>query len=137
MKRFLAIVIGLIAGFIVISGIEWISGQIFSLPDNIDINNYEEMKKAMESMPFGALLFILFAYVAGSFTAGLVAAKISAQNPKIQGLILGGIFTVMGIINITMIPHPVWFMVFSLLIYIPCVFLGIMVAGMISGKSNN
>ena len=122
MKRFLAIVIGLIAGFIVISGIEWISGQIFSLPDNIDINNYEEMRKAMENMPFGAFLFIVFAYVAGSFTAGFVAAKISAQNP---------------IINITMIPHPVWFMVFSLLIYLPCVFLGIMVAGMISGKSNN
>jgi len=65
---------------------------------------------------------VLLAYVIGSFGAGFLTTAISPN--KNLALITGFILLISGTINVLLIPHPLWFTIISISLYIPFAYAG-------------
>lgn len=124
MKNISGIIAGLIAGFIVVFLVENAGHSFYPAAENIEFGDKEALKKMIDNLPAGALLVVIFAYACGSFAAGLVCALISSKNKKENSIITGMILLILGLINLFTVPHPVWFWVLNIIVYLPFAYLG-------------
>ncbi len=131
MKNTLAVIAGLIVSIIIFSLFEYLSNMIHPFPKDLDMANETAMKEYVSTLPSSALLIILAGYAIGSFVAGLVIGSVSKSSENKLPFIAGSILTIAAIINLAMIPHPIWFMIINLLLYIPLTIAG----NSITGKS--
>ena len=122
-KDVLAIFLGIFAAFLVIAGMEYLSHAIYPMPE-CDYEDTACIAEIMKNMPLGAMLFLLLAYAIGSLAGGAVATRMHAENGKRNAIIIAVILLVFGIMNMLMIPHPLWFWVASCAVYVPCALLG-------------
>lgn len=124
LKRLTSIMAGCSAGIAVIFLIESLGHILYPMPEGIDPNNVEDIKKLMANVPIGALFIVLCAAFLGGMAGGFVAGKFDTDNAKKHALIVGGILTLLGILNLVVIPHPIWFMIVDVLIYNIGAFIG-------------
>lgn len=136
MKSILAVVAGILTGTLVIYMIESATRMLYPLPPDLDLQDRAAMEILIKAMPVGALLMVLLAYAAGSFSGGMIAALI-ARNGKVKcSLITGLFFLVGGVFNFLAIPHPLWFAIISLVVYLPMAGLGGFAGERFSGAGN-
>jgi len=114
-KNVLAVIIGILVGMIVISIVEAIGHMIYPLPEGFDPYNSEIVKAYMTDMPVGALLFVLLAWAAGSYSGGWIAVLIAVRSFRIIAVIVGLFLLAAGVYNMIMIPHPLWFSVLGIM----------------------
>ena len=131
-KRILAVIAGIITSFILIAIVEYISALVYPLPPGTDFKNVEAMKQLMQTLPVGALWFVVLAYTVGSFGGGLIAAIVAPSYKIRSGIIVGCVVMAGGIMNLIDIPHPLWFAVITLLVFVPFAYLGGLIG---AGKS--
>jgi len=129
-----AVVLGVVVAFVLIMAIEILGSTLFPPPAGVDVMDEASLSAALEAgqIPLGAMLFVLLAYLVGSFAGGGVAARIARRNPMGHALVVGGILLVMGIGNLVSIPHPLWMAIATLVIFLPAAWLG----GRVLGKAN-
>jgi len=113
MRYFLALLSGMLVGYLVIFGIEMISVSMYPPPQNLNPMNYEDLVKMMETIPTAALLIIGLAHIAGTFTGGIVALLIAYRN-KWVGYGFAGLMLALTVFNLITIPHPFWFVIFDI-----------------------
>ena len=123
-RKLAAVFFGTVAGIVVILFWQLYINSLFPLPAGIKPDDTEAIKQILLNMPVNAFLLLLLAYATGSFVAGLVAALISKESKIQLALINGSILLVMGIVNLIRVPHPLWFIILSVLLYLPCSYLG-------------
>lgn len=124
LRRIIAVLCGLIVATIDIFFIQYISHILYPLPEGFDFENIEAAKAFISNMPIGAFLFILLAYASGSFIGGFVSALIVKEKKIPTALIMATILFILGLMNLIMIPHPVWFAIATCLVYHPFAFFG-------------
>lgn len=117
MKRVLAVLAGLVVGILVIFLGQSVGMIIFPPPANFDPNNPEQLKELMANAPAMSLVIVLLSYFLGSFVGGLIATIVIKGASWMPALIVGTILTVLGLINIIAIPHPIWFTISGLMVY--------------------
>ena len=115
--RILAVLAGCVVGILFIFMGEALSHALYPPPPNIDLNNIDQLKELMNQVPAMALIIVLLCAFIGSLVGGLIASIISKKDVK-AALLVGAVFTVLGGINLIAIPHPVWFTVFGLIVYL-------------------
>ena len=123
LRNIIAILAGIIVGMLAIASIEYLGQDLFPTPANLVLD--EEMYNsdmAYSMIPLPAMLMVLLAYLLGSFVAGFTSAFIGQR--KSLALFSGVILLLGGLINVMLIPHPLWFMIVSLAIFIPFAFFG-------------
>lgn len=123
-RRILAVVAGVIFAGIVIYVLETIGHQVYPPPADLDTKNLEAMKAYIATLPMGAMLFVLLAYIVGSFAGGWLAVKIARTSQMHVPLTVGGVQLFLGIINLVMIPQPMWFAVASVIVFLPAAYFG-------------
>jgi hypothetical protein len=128
LKNILSVVAGIMVAFMLIAGIEMLSHQIYSLPKNIDPNDKELMKNFMSEIPIGALIMILVAYMVGAFGGGIITGLMASEKRTQMGITTGVVLLILGISNLLMIPHPIWFSIASILLYVPAAYLGVLLS---------
>ncbi|MCG8306272.1 MAG: hypothetical protein MI975_02695 [Cytophagales bacterium] len=133
-KKLLYILAGIITGTILIYLVEMLGHLIYPPPEGLDVNDTEALKDIIKDLPTGALLFVLLAYALGSFGGGLISGILSKSSKIINSIIVGAVLMILGFINLFMIPHPVWFSIVSLLLYIPSAYFGGRVSMKLSGS---
>lgn len=106
MRLVIGIIVGILAAFATVMLIEVIGHLLFPFPSDIDLTDPEQARGAMERIPFGAKLMVVFAWLDGAIVGGLIARIISRR--RFTAWVVAGVVTVAGIANIFMIPHPVW-----------------------------
>lgn len=124
LNRFLSILSGILAAFIVISFIELISNQIYPLPEDFDISDRDASLKHISGLSNGAFALILLGHGLGAYTGGIVTARMAKIQKLNAALFTGLILMVAGIYNIVAIPHPTWFSITLLSLYVPLTLLG-------------
>lgn len=76
----------------------------------------------MKMIPAGAFILVLSGYGIGALLGGFVSALVSGKiiHPVLAGagLLMAGIF------NLLILPHPAWFAIVSLILFLPVAFLG-------------
>lgn len=115
-RRIAAVIAGLIVAFLLVAGAEGIAHKVHPPPPGTNMQDMEQMKAFVATLPLSVLLIVLTGWLIGTFVATWVAAKI-AQNP-IPAYIVGGLLLCAGIANAFIIPQPVWFSIVSFAIYI-------------------
>jgi len=128
LRNIISVVTGIIVAVVLITVVEVISHKIYPPPTGIDFNNKEALKELMNTMPKGAMLLVILAHAIGAFGGGVVTALISTEKRIMFSTVTGGIVLIMGIANLIMVPHPIWFAIADLLVYIPFAYLGALLA---------
>jgi len=121
-RRILGVLAGVVAGVVAIMIVEMIGHAVYPLPPGLDPRDREAIAAFIKSAPLGVMLFVLAAYAIGSFVAGLLARLLGRTRPP--ALVAGAILMALGVVNLVMIPHPVWFWAVSLVLYVPLAWAG-------------
>jgi hypothetical protein len=123
-KNTLAVTAGFVAGSAVNMGLIMISGSIIPPPDGADMTTMEGLKESMHLFEPRHFLFPFLAHASGTFTGALLAAKMAATHKMLFAYVIGCLFLAGGIVNIIMLPSPVWFAIVDLAgAYIPMAYL--------------
>lgn len=122
MRDLLSVLAGIATGFIVISLVEMVSVLLF--PPSMDITNSESLKLYLKNPPIESLLFLILAWAIGSFFGGLATSLIAIDKKIESALIAGIVLLIAGLINLISLPHPLWFWIIGLAVYLPCAYWG-------------
>ena len=123
-RMILSILAGLLVGSIIVHLVEMLGHSIYPPPEGIDFNDPEKLTELVASMPIGALIMVIVGWGVGALTAGFTSAAISNDKRMMGALITGGIFMLFGLAMLILIPHPMWFSIAGMAVYIPCAYLG-------------
>jgi hypothetical protein len=114
LKLVLAVVAGLIAGGVIVFATEYIGHSLFPPPADLDLSNPDDVKRLIDSLPFGAFAMVMLGWFLGSFAGAFVAHAI-AKKPAAAWAV-AAIFILFTAMNFVMIPHPMWMIAAGLLI---------------------
>lgn len=103
-----AVASGVLVAFGAVAAIEAIGHSVYPVPIVLDLSNAEQMRDYIASLPVGALLFPLAAWVVAAFTGGLIAALIARTRPWLFSGIVGAFVLAATLVNLVAIPHPGW-----------------------------
>jgi pimeloyl-ACP methyl ester carboxylesterase len=105
--------------------IETYGHSLFSEYQDVpNITEPEAFAAFIETLPLGAFLFLLFAHSIGTLISAFLATLFSGQSRPIPAIVVGVLMLSAGVINLISIPHPVWFQVSEVIIYLPAALLG-------------
>ena len=125
LKNILAIVLGLLIGGTVNTGIIMVSGYIIPPPEGTDLKTLEGLLAAMPLMEPKHFLMPFLAHAFGTLVGAILASSMAVNYKMRFAMIIGICFLVGGIMNIFMLPSPVWFTIVDLgFAYIPMAYLG-------------
>jgi hypothetical protein len=127
LKNVSAILFGLITGFVIIRLVEFINHSLYPPPLDL-FTDKDAIKAYVEQLPIGAKLMVIAGWALGSFGGAYVATMIEKSNSPVFPLIVGGLFMIMGIMNMLVIPRPIWFWGLSMLAFIPMAYAGFSLA---------
>lgn len=124
LKNTLAVVTGFLASFAIIIVIEGIGAVIYPQPPGFDMNDPEALKAFAAGAPSVVYVLLVLSYAIGAVVGGMIAAAMAVNKKMTKSITLGGILMGLGAYNLFMIPHPIWTIVISLFVFIPCSYLG-------------
>lgn len=128
------VLVGFIAGSLVNMGLVYVGPLIIPPPEGTDFSTMEGLKAAMPLMQPKHFLFPFLAHSMGTFAGASVAIFLSKQQQTIAPWLVGVLFFAGGLINIFLLPSPLWFTMLDLsLAYLPVAWLSII----FFGKKNN
>ena len=115
-RNFLAVIVGLLVGNIAIMGLHYLGMEFFPLPEGVEMNDKKAISEYISIAPLGSLLFVMLAHIGGTFIAGISTTLVSKNIIPIY--IIGSFFTLAGIYNLSLLPHPLWFYI-EVFLYFP------------------
>lgn len=125
LRNIIAVIAGAVVGSVVNMGIISVSGAIIPPPEGADITTMEGLRAAMHLFEPKHFILPFLAHALGTLAGALVAALIAASYKMRLALAVGGLFLLGGIINVFLLPAPLWFVVLDLAVaYIPMGYLG-------------
>lgn len=114
-RNVFAVVFGVVTAVILIMIVQQAGHSVFPPPSNIDFQDMQAMAEYLDTLPIGALLFVMMSWVTGTFGGGLVACFISRNRSTVYASIVGGMVLFGTIFTLTTIPHPLWFSITSVI----------------------
>ncbi len=125
LKNILAVVISLFIGVMVNISIVMFSSSVITPPAGSDLTTTEGLQAAMPLMEPKHFLMPFLAHAFGTLVGAILAASMAVNYKMRFAMIIGICFLVGGIMNIFMLPSPVWFTIVDLgFAYIPMAYLG-------------
>ncbi len=119
-----AVVVGLMAGLVVMALLQWAGMQIYPEPPGRDSQDAEVMAAALESQPVGAFFMVLMAWFFGTVDAAILAAWLAPDKPWRHVAVVSGFLFALVLLYLASVPSPSWFVLVALLIILVAVLLG-------------
>lgn len=114
-RKIAAAVLGIVAAGLIVAAIEAIGHSVYPIPPDIDFRDPIQFGNYVEGLPIGAFLFVAGGWTLGTLGGGLLACFIARERPFVYSVIVGGFILVATIVNLIMIPHPMWFSISALI----------------------
>jgi hypothetical protein len=108
-------VAGVLVAGLTIAGVEWLGHRLYPPPAGLKSDDLEALAAHVATMPIGALLFVLLAWLLGVFLGGLAAASLAGRRHRLYAGVVVAVILLGAIANFAMIPHPAWFMALTVL----------------------
>jgi hypothetical protein len=125
LRNILAVIAGLIGGSLLNMSIIALSGSLIPPPVDADVTTMEGLKSTMHLFEPKHFLMPFLAHALGTLAGAFIAARLAANNKLKFGITIGCLFLIGGIINVFLLPSPVWFSITDLVLaYIPMGYLG-------------
>lgn len=127
-RKILAVIVAMIVAFGIMMLIYMGNSMVVMPPSQDVMNDPAKLREFMANLPMTAYVVVLISYVIASFAAGFIVTKMARQvSPGTTlPIVVGGLLTLGGLLNffVTLPGQPMWFVVLSLLTYIPLSLLG-------------
>ena len=124
-KNILAVLVGVFGGGFLNMGIIMISGSLIPPPEGAVITTMEGLRASMHLMEPKHFLMPFLAHALGALVGAGLAALIASNHKMRFAMGIGVWFMLGGIINIIMLPSPLWFTLVDLgLAYITMAYIG-------------
>lgn len=125
LKNILAIIAGLVIGSLVNGALISVSGKIIPPPNDADVTTMEGLKASLHLFEPKHFVFPFLAHALGTLVGAFVTAMIAANNKMKFAIAIGVLFFIAGLINVVMLPAPMWFNVVDLVLaYLPMAYFG-------------
>jgi len=127
LKSISAVVAGFVAASIVMMIVESLNGRVFypGLAKAAEgVTDREAIRAIFANAPIGAFLVVIAGWAVGSLAGGWLAARIAGRSGITHGVVLGVLLTCAGVANNLMLPPPPWFWGASLIVFLPCAWIG-------------
>ncbi|MCW3126895.1 MAG: hypothetical protein JWO03_2553 [Bacteroidetes bacterium] len=124
LRRIMGVIAGIAVGGIIVEMGDSASRMMVHVPKDFDSQNTKAMADLVANMPVSCFLIMIAGYIVAAFSGGIIATLITGREQSRPAMLVGILLTIGGVINLTMFPHPVWFIVVSTLVYIPSAWSG-------------
>ena len=125
MRNIAAALLGVIVGAVLISLLQYVNLRFFPLPEGLDPKDREAMTAYIATLPAGAFAGVLLSYFVGVAAGTWLTARISANSHARQALMVGMLFLVASVLNLSSLPHPAWFWAANLVLVALATWLGV------------
>jgi hypothetical protein len=128
-RTMLGMLAGLVTMWLTVAALEFLGHALFPPPTGLDPQNPEHLQIIIAEASFGALAMLVFAWTAGAFVGGWVAARIARHSRA--AAIAVALFVMAGVAGMIMIvpDHPRWVSALGLLLPIPVALIAAKLAG--------
>jgi hypothetical protein len=123
-RNILSVITGLAVAIITFLIAESINGAIHPIPPTLDFQDNTAVKTFYNNQPFSMWFLVLAGWITGSFLCGLLIRLISRSSDKKLPFIAGIVLTLSAVTNFYLLPHPTWFIVVGLLVFVPSALAG-------------
>lgn len=124
LRRFLAVILGIVGGVVLIGLLQYVLFMISPPPEGMDLTDPKVMADYIASLEVWKLLLVIVTYAIGAVVGGFLGSRMTDAQPDLVGLVIGLGLTVFALLNLLQIPHPVWFWIIALLVHVPCALWG-------------
>jgi hypothetical protein len=125
-RSVVAVVVGLIAGMVVVVANEALGAIFHPVPPGFDATSNEAMKAHVARYPAWALLLGGLGWGLATFVSSWLATRLGTGRHPAHGIALGAILLAAAVANMLMLPYPIWFWVENLVLLPVCFTLGAM-----------
>ena len=136
LRDILAAVAGLAIAVLIVFLGEELGHTVYPMPAGLDPMDVEALRPYIATMPLGAFMMLLGAWVIATFVGAAVAGRIGTAKAWIYPAVVGGFMLAATAANLIAIPHPLWFSITSLLAILGSAWLAWKVA-LLSGNSRD
>jgi hypothetical protein len=105
----LSVFAGLVVAWILVFVSEIANMLIFPLPAGVDLHDPEALGAVLLEAPPHKLILVPVGWLVATFVGALLAAKLARRAPRKHALSVGTLLLIVGILNMSSIPHPDWF----------------------------
>jgi hypothetical protein len=117
----LSMIVGMIVNFTIII----IGSKIISVPNGINVVDANSLKENIHLFKVYHFIFPFLAHAGGTFIGAILVSKFAKSFQFVFAMGIGLFFLFGGIMNIKMIPGPLWFNILDVtMAYIPMAWLG-------------
>ena len=124
LRSVLGIVVGVVVALAIITGFDFLSSSLFPLPPGVDPFDPAQLQAVMDQIPAAAFGIILLGWAAASFFGAWLAARIAGRAPFVHGMTVAVLLLVAGVLNMMLVPHPIWVWVLGVAAFIGFGYLG-------------
>lgn len=129
MRKLFAAVAGIIAAVVTVGVIETFGHMMFPPPPDLDLSDPDQLATLVDRLPPAALMFVIAAWIAGSFVGGVVATLIARRETIVPAMTVAAAMLFGALYSLFMIPHPLWMAIAGIASPLPSAWLGAIVAG--------
>lgn len=119
-RTILAVLAGAVVMWLTVFAMEFVGHALFPPPPDLDPKDPVQLQQVIARMPIGAMAMLVVAWVAGAFTGGYTAARVSRQHER-GAAIAVAVLVMLGVGGmIYLVPdHPTWVAALGLVLPIP------------------
>lgn len=124
MKSLIAVVAGVIVGGAVVFLVEALGSSLLSALTGIEPITAQGAAALATVRPTESLLVVVLAYVLGPMSGGYIAARLAPVKRYVHAIAVGAVQLIFGVITLALFPHPEWFWIATLVVFIPAALAG-------------
>lgn len=122
-RNIVSVIVGVVSAVLLFIFVENINSTVHPTSTQV-YNDPSATPTAYANQPLTFWLIVLFGWVSGSMCCGFIIKRISKSENQKLPLIAGSLLTLSAIANFLALPHPTWFIVLGLILFIPSTWLG-------------
>jgi hypothetical protein len=108
-RKILAVVVGVIAAFLVVMAFEFVGHRVWPLPANLDWKSATAVAAFMASLPVIAYLWLLLGWAVALAVGVILCARIAVSSARWPQWATAALFLAATASNFFILPHPAWF----------------------------
>ena len=119
MKKILSIVAGVVVGFVIVFIGDATTHALSPIPANLNVADKTSIANYISSIPLYVMVIMAIFWLLSAFTGALLAARINRSEWKNTALITGSFLMAASVLNLILIPHPLWMWLVVIIGYLP------------------
>jgi hypothetical protein len=128
LRRALAVLAGVGVAIGIVFAVEAINARIYPLPPGTDYSDPEQMRAVMTRLPRAALVIVLLGWGLATVVGAWIAARVAGRRQG-PAWTVGVVLLAAAVFNLLELPHPFWFWVAGVALFLPAAWLGARLAG--------